>query len=113
MQHQQLLQQINTTTQTKIIATGGGTPCFYNAIDLMNKVGITIWLNQDIAVIKNNIQHQSSSRPLLANTSSTEFEKKLMTLFEERKQIYAKSLYCLNGNEITIENLEKIIVEYV
>ena len=28
-----------------VLACGGGTPCFYNNIDYMNKQGSTVWIN--------------------------------------------------------------------
>lgn len=114
LEHQQLLTTINTTAKTTVIATGGGAPCFYNAIEIMNKNGVTIWLNQNISVIKKNIQNENTTRPLLANTNDdATLEKKLMTLLESRKNIYAQSMHCLSNSEITLENLEKIIVQYV
>jgi shikimate kinase len=30
---------------TFVMATGGGTPCFYNNIDYLKKQGIVVWIN--------------------------------------------------------------------
>lgn len=78
----------------------------------MNKNGITIWLNQDIQIIKKNILNNIATRPLLAGANETTLTQKLITLLANRKQVYIQSNYCLHGDEITIENLEKIIIQY-
>jgi shikimate kinase len=30
------------------MATGGGTPCYFNNIDFMNKTGTAVWINTPI-----------------------------------------------------------------
>ena len=33
-----------------IIATGGGTPCFYNNMQWMNEHGTTIWIDEPVSI---------------------------------------------------------------
>ena len=51
-----LLEEIIQKENSFILATGGGTPCFNNNMEIMNKNGSTIFLNIsiDIFQIENN-----------------------------------------------------------
>lgn len=38
-----------------IIATGGGTPCFFDNIELMNNKGLTIYLHADSDILSKRL----------------------------------------------------------
>src|SRR5688572_16388089 len=40
-----ILHLLSESHETFVMATGGGTPCFYNNIDYLKKQGITVWIN--------------------------------------------------------------------
>ena len=48
-----------------VIATGGGAPCFFDNIDLMNNSGITIYLNIDPKIIAHRVIDSKIERPLI------------------------------------------------
>lgn len=109
IENELLLQQISSVTTSTIFATGGGTPCFFNAIDAMNEAGVTIWLNPSINTIVKNIYSETAKRPLLQNTSEADLKNKLQHILQERKSCYAQSQHQLNDDEVSINNLKKII----
>ncbi len=80
------LKEIIETHSEFVMATGGGTPCFYENIDLMNKSGLTIFLDTPHKTLLERIR-LSKSRPLMQNDP----EKKLSELFETRYDIYKKA----------------------
>ncbi len=112
MEHKVLLQQIAAANKPTIIATGGGTPCYYNAIDVMNKIGVTIWLNQSIEKITDNINNKKKHRPLLNNIDDDKLHEHLKSLLQQRFDCYSKSQHKLVDEQISIENLQKIILQY-
>jgi shikimate kinase len=108
-----LIKQLVTTKHHTIIATGGGTPCFYNNMDLMNKNGITVWLNESADILNHRIKQSKLQRPLVSNLQDAEIQPYLETLLKSRLQVYSKCKYHLTGTEINKTNLLKIINEYV
>ena len=70
-------------TSDFVLATGGGTPCFFDNITLMNTVGTTIYLNFLMSQIVNHLS-KDHSRPLLQKHS-------LETLYHKRKYDYEKA----------------------
>ena len=78
----------NTDT---IIATGGGTPCYNNAIDLMNETGITVWLDAPSDYIYENILADNPDRPLFNETKTEQLKKKLNEMQAQRIKFYSRS----------------------
>ena len=83
-----------------IIATGGGTPCFNHNIDLINKSGLSIFLNTSLDVIVERISRKNK-RPLFKNKDVEETVKKM---FQERIKFYSKSRH-----HVTKNNRDKVL----
>jgi len=88
-----------------VMATGGGTPCFYDNIDLMNNSGLTVFLDTPRETLLERIS-LSKSRPLMQNDP----EKKLSELFEARYDIYKKAR--LSTSDTQPETLIRLIKDY-
>ena len=48
-----------------VISTGGGTPCFFNSMELMKSKGVTIYLEVDIPILVDRLIHSKKDRPLI------------------------------------------------
>jgi shikimate kinase len=70
-----------------VIATGGGSPLYRNAMDLMLKTGTVIYLEASVQTLLTRLRGSESDRPLLTGTD-TEVEKQLRMLLLERKETY-------------------------
>ncbi len=92
-----------------IIATGGGTPCFNDNLQLMNSIGITIWLNESVENIVERITPQKLKRPLIENVENDQIRTYISSLLQDRMPYYSKCKFRLNSNEISKYNLLKII----
>ena len=95
-----ILKNIIEKDKNLIIATGGGTPCFNHNIDLINKNGLSIFLNTSLDVIVERISRKNK-RPLFKNKDVEETVKKM---FQERIKFYSKSRH-----HVTKNNRDKIL----
>lgn len=105
-----LLELINSE-EGFILATGGGAPCFFDNMDLMNSNGTTIFLDVSIDDLYEKLSRKGTNkRPLLKNFSSTDLQTELINKYNERKKFYNKSMICLKQNlgEIT-ERINQVI----
>lgn len=109
IEYQQLVKIITTTNAHTIIATGGGTPCFFNAIHLMNEKGITIWLNETIENIISRLPLNNFDRPLLNTTSSANLSNQLSAILQQRKDCYNQSKHIISSLAINENTLLQII----
>lgn len=93
----EMLKEITTNcNDDTIIATGGGTACFNNAMDYMNENGITVWLNAGFRFLVDNILIGNAERPLFKDLSNKELLVKVTELFAVRQPFYAKSSVSIN-----------------
>ena len=96
-----------------IIATGGGTPCFFNNMEWMNEHGTTIWIDEDIDTLTERLKKEKHHRPLIKNLNDDELKTFVTQKLEERKKHYSQSKYHLAKENINKENFIKIIQQYV
>jgi shikimate kinase len=90
-----------------VLSTGGGAPCFYNGIDVMNSSGLTVFLQVEHEELVERML-KKSDRPLLKSDSREELSKRLKLLAEQRLPIYSKAkIKVANATDDSV--LEKIL----
>ena len=87
----EILHEICNETDEFVLATGGGTPCFFDNMDYMNQEGTTVFLNTSSLVIVDRLKRQRSNRPLLAMYSDNELEFFVREHLESRLPFYLKA----------------------
>ena len=91
-----------------VMATGGGTPCYFKNLDLMKKKGITIYLQVSLKeLVRRNLQSKEL-RPLLRGLNELEIQSYVNHHLKERLPFYKKAGITLNENEL---DLDRIIQE--
>jgi len=84
-----------------ILATGGGAPCFFDNMELMNNAGFCIFLDVEISSLVNRLIHAKTERPLIKGKSPEELHTFIEGLLAKRRPFYEKARYVLKGSEIT------------
>ena len=93
-----------------ILATGGGTPCFFDNMEFMKAHGITIWLNPSIGELIERIKKSPGTRPILAEAQTDEaLHEKLQQLIEKRKAWYAQAEIVVDDDYMVVADLEALI----
>ena len=87
----EILHEICNEADEFVLATGGGTPCFFDNMDYMNQAGTTVFLNTSPLVIVDRLKRQRADRPLLAMYSDDEFEFFVREHLESRLSFYLKA----------------------
>ena len=87
----EILHEICNETDEFVLATGGGTPCFFDNMDYMNQEGTTVFLNTSSLVIVDRLKRQRTNRPLLAMYSDDELEFFVREHLESRLPFYLKA----------------------
>jgi len=90
-----VLKKIIKEKENFILATGGGTPCFNDNMKIINKYGISIFLNTSIDVLEKRIS-RNKKRPLFNN--SINLKTDLINLLEKRNSFFSSSNYIIENN---------------
>jgi len=84
------LQKLIEEHSDFVMATGGGAPCFYDGIGIMNRAGITVFLDVPVYELEKRLHaEQKQNRPLLSGAKS--ITEKLNALREARISFYEKA----------------------
>ncbi len=89
-----------------VISCGGGTPCFFDNMDYMNRQGDTIYLQANPEVLVQHLKMGKGVRPLLQNKTGDELVQYIKTHLEEREPYYLKAKHILNVN--VMDSYERI-----
>jgi len=102
----QLLKKISEENQQFIMATGGGAPVFFDNMEVMNRLGQTIFLDvpaREIAdrILKSNRQE----RPLLAKLAPDELKDHIEFLRSQRIRFYNMASHTISAATILVEDI--------
>jgi len=92
-----------------IIATGGGTPCFYDNMELMNNSGFCIFLDVEIDSLVSRLIHAKTERPLIKGKSPDELRLFIQGMMQKRRPFYETARYILKGKEIFPEQVLELV----
>ncbi|MFN8259220.1 MAG: shikimate kinase [Bacteroidales bacterium] len=93
-----------------VISTGGGTPCFFDNINEINRNGVSIYLNTDIDLLMSRLVSGIKHRPLLKNKTNEELKEYLENLLSQRILHYKKAHLIFNAKDITTDKLLEVLV---
>lgn len=92
-----------------ILATGGGAPCFFDNIELMNESGFCVFLDVDVTSLVNRLIHAKTERPLIKGKSPEELHEFIEGLLAKRRPFYEKAKYILTGSEISANQVISLL----
>lgn len=95
-----------------VISTGGGTPCFNNNIDYINRHGISIYLEMTFDAIFSRMVASKKPRPAFANLTEDQRREKVATQLAQREPIYRQAKIIVNGFNPDIEAIINTINTY-
>lgn len=100
-------QALHDTTdlENTVIATGGGTPCFYDNLEWMNQHGKTLYLRMELEAIMSRIRRSKKSRPLLNNKNEEEQRVFISEQLQYRSQFYEQALLTEKGIDPDLDEI--------
>lgn len=104
----QALDRIGQRTSL-VVATGGGTPCFSDNMDFMNRSGKTVYLKMTVKKLIERLQHEKQHRPLIAGKNDEELEKYVRNKLEEREIYYRKAQIIIAGDPLNLDRLLSLL----
>lgn len=93
-----------------VIATGGGTPCFFDNMEWMNQQGTTVFLNPPIETILSRAASSKKVRPILSNKTEEERALFVEQQLQQRLPFYTQAHITFRTDE-DISELAKIITQ--
>lgn len=89
-----------------VLSCGGGTPCFFDNMDYLNRQGETVYLKATPEVLYAHLKMGKTVRPLLLNKTPEEVEAFVKEQLAQREPYYLKAKYVLDVN--LLDSYDKI-----
>ena len=91
-----------------LLSCGGGTPCFFDNLDWMKKIGKVIFLKAGPGFLLNNVLLEIEKRPLLKGSNQSELLFFIQKKLKEREPVYEKAHYVLQAGQLTDDSLSNL-----
>ncbi len=92
-----------------ILSCGGGTPCFFNNMSLMNENGITIYLRMPVAALHSRLLNSKYDRPLVKKMYGQELRNYISVTLEEREKYYRMAHHTVEAINLEISSVVKLL----
>lgn len=89
-----------------VVSCGGGTPCFYDNMDYMNRTGQTFYLKASPETIMQHLRISRGERPLLKGKTPDELRAYIVEQLARREPFYHKAGHTIDVN--VLDSFEKI-----
>lgn len=99
------LEELLATENNCIIGLGGGTPVYYNNMEIINHNSITIYLRATIKTLFERLSKQKEKRPLIAKISDEDLPEFIAKHLFERNIFYNKAQYIIDTDNKTPEEI--------
>src|ERR687886_1601662 len=76
-----VLHLLTESHDSFVMACGGGTPCYFNNIDYLNKSGITVWINCSVECLHSRLIKEKNKRPLIKNLTGEQLKSYIIRKF--------------------------------
>lgn len=105
---QKALHQLATYNNI-IIATGGGTPCFFDNMEWMNAHGITIFIKDPVSILVQRLQAEKAKRPLISRSPNQALHQFLTEKLADRIDFYSKAQHTITGSQAIVADFIALI----
>jgi shikimate kinase len=109
---QRILQQ-SFAWQQKVIATGGGMPCFFDNMEQIKENGFSIFLSVNPQELQNRIRRQTHiQRPIFEAKTDAELLEDLIQRLEKRQIFYKQANMMVSAEDKNAKQLALYLVDF-
>ncbi len=94
-----------------VMATGGGTPCFLNNIELINQNGFSIFLDTSVDTIADRmLKTEMAKRPLFAGETKETISPRIQQMRTQRISYYSQAKVTLADSDQLPQHVAEVIL---
>lgn len=109
-EYQLLLETL--TWENIVLATGGGTPCFFDAISKIKNDSISVYIQMSVKSLHSRLSSSKKRRPLIENKDSAELLEYIEKTLAVREPYYMQADLTVKGESIDIRELAEALMGY-
>ncbi len=106
---EQELLHATTGMSRAVIATGGGTPYYFDNMDFMNAQGVTVYLKMSPVSLTYRLEHARKKRPLVSELKGEELFRFVRDKLESREPFYSRAHCIIKGESAKPFQIEALV----
>lgn len=110
-QERETLEEILASEENVVLSLGGGTPVYYNNMEIINHNSKSIFLRASVGTLTERLSKQKEKRPLIANIDDHNLAEFIAKHLFERNPFYGKAQYQINTDQRSPEDIVDEITE--
>jgi len=108
-----VLREVVAQHPRLVLATGGGTPCFHNNLEVLLETGLTLYLEVPVEKLVGRILAAHKSRPLLAAApDAAALEAQLHETLHFRERFYTRAPLWCQSAACTVHAVRQLVAQY-
>ncbi|GHV20402.1 shikimate kinase [Bacteroidia bacterium] len=97
-----------------VISTGGGAPCFFDNMTLMNQLGFTIYLKVSESELANRLNYMKHNRPLIKDKNEDELRVFISESLRKREIFYNQAKLMFDAEQLLDEtDVDNIVINLI
>jgi shikimate kinase len=96
-----------------VVSTGGGTPCFFDNMEWMNRLGYTIYLQVPVDDLVKRLENCKHNRPLVKDKNWEEIKQFVAENLNKREEYYNQAAFIFNAENLVKQQDIEIIVNHL
>ncbi len=105
------LEEILASQENVILSLGGGTPVYYNNMEIINHNSKSVFLRASVRTLSERLLKQKEKRPLITNISDENLPEFIAKHLFERNEFYNKAQASVITDNRTPEDIVDEIIE--
>ncbi len=108
-----VLREVVARAEQFVLATGGGTPCFHQNMEVLLATGLVLYLDAPVEALVQRMHRSATVRPLLSGAPDAEaLESRLRETLKARKQFYDRAPLRCTPPACTIAGVRRLLDQY-
>jgi len=103
-----LLQSLDSSIN-RVVATGGGTPCHKNNMEVMNEKGVTVYLRMHECSLACRLEKARAVRPLIENLEASQLREFIRLKLDEREPFYNQAHCIIKGESVKPDHIISLV----
>ena len=88
-----------------VVSTGGGTACYFDNMDWMNRHGLTVFLRISSTAAVDRVLHSRHKRPLAEGKSEAELMEFVNQHYASRLPFYEQAQITVKSEDLDLDDL--------
>lgn len=109
----EVLESLKNTGGNVVVATGGGMPCFEDNMEVMNEMGMTVYLKMSPPKLVSRLEHGRNKRPIIRGMDDGQLLAFIEKNLVEREPFYSLAAVVIDCDGRSDEYIVNHCVEII